>query len=103
ANLNQYAGRAGQPLISGGRIYPIEILIPNMKAQEQFAASVEKLNRDENRREKAGVQVEKLFSVLLHRAFTGGLTAKWREAHMKELLAEAEVQAKSLEIPSASA
>jgi type I restriction enzyme S subunit len=32
----------------------------------------------------------------LHRAFTGDLTAKWREAHMKELLAELEAQAKAL-------
>jgi len=39
-----------------------------------------------------------LFDVLLHRAFTGDLTAKWREAHMKELLQEMEQQAKALKI-----
>jgi restriction endonuclease S subunit len=60
ANLNQYAGRAGQPLISGNRIYPID----------------------------------------LHRAFTGDLTTKWRKAHMKELSAEMEQQAKALECPA---
>ena len=37
-----------------------------------------------------------LFNNLLHGAFTGDLTAKWREAHMKELLAEMEAQAKAL-------
>ena len=42
-------------------------------------------------------KVTRLFSVLLHRAFTGDLTAKWREAHMKELLTEMEVQSKVLE------
>ena len=41
--------------------------------------------------------LENIFSALLHRAFTGDLTAKWREAHMKELLAEMETQAKALE------
>lgn len=41
-------------------------------------------------------KVESLFSVLIHRAFTGDLTAKWREAHMKELLSEMEVQTKAL-------
>jgi len=38
-----------------------------------------------------------LFAVLLHRAFTGYLTAKWRDAHMKELIVEMEQQAKSLQ------
>ena len=33
---------------------------------------------------------------MLHRAFTGELTAKWREAHLKELLAEMEQQARLL-------
>lgn len=32
--------------------------------------------------------IEKLFSVLLHRAFAADLTAKWREGHVKELLQE---------------
>jgi len=40
---------------------------------------------------------ESLFASLLYRAFTGDLTAKWREAHMKELLAEMKEQAKELE------
>lgn len=43
---------------------------------------------------KTKVQFEKLFDLLLQRAFSGDLTAKWREAHMTELLAEMEQQAK---------
>ena len=46
--------------------------------------------------EAAKENVENLFSVMLHRAFIGELTAKWREAHMKELLAEMEQQARLL-------
>jgi type I restriction enzyme S subunit len=99
ANLNQYAGRAGQPLISGSRIYPVEILVPPPEDQEEFARSIVNLHRDEKRRKDAGDHIEKLFSVLLHRAFTGDLTAHWREAHMKELLAEMDQQAKALETP----
>ncbi len=41
-------------------------------------------------------KIETLFAVILHRAFTGELTARWREAHMKELLAEMEQQARHL-------
>lgn len=98
ANLNQYAGRAGQPLISGGRIYPIEILVPPPEEQGKFASNITHLHRHENLRQNAGVHFEKLFSVLLHRAFSGDLTARWREAHMRELLQEMEQQAKSLNL-----
>jgi type I restriction enzyme S subunit len=37
--------------------------------------------------------------LLLQRAFSGQLTAKWREAHIKELLAEMEQQARLLNLP----
>ena len=100
ANLNQYAGRAGQPLISGNRIYPIEILVPPPEEQEKFTSMILDLHRYESRRQSSGVHLETLFSVLMHRAFTGNLTAKWREAHMKDLLAEMEAQAKALDCPS---
>ena len=44
----------------------------------------------------AGQQIGAVFNVLLHRAFPGELTVKWREAHMKELLQEMKQQAKAL-------
>jgi type I restriction enzyme, S subunit len=40
ANLNQYASQAAQPLISAGRIAPVEILVPSKDAQARFAQSV---------------------------------------------------------------
>ena len=36
---------------------------------------------------------------MLHRAFNGTLTVRWREAHLKELLAEMEQQACLLKPP----
>jgi type I restriction enzyme S subunit len=42
------------------------------------------------------ILIESLFKIILHRAFTGDLTASWRKAHMKELLQEMELQAKAL-------
>jgi len=97
ANLNQYAGRAGQSLISGSRIYPVEILVPPPEDQEAFARSIVNLHRDEKRRKDAGDHIESLFSVLLHRAFTGDLTAQWREAHKDQLEAEMREQMAALE------
>jgi len=49
--------------------------------------------------EKAAAKVEDIFSVLLDKAFSGQLTAKWRDAHMKELLVEMEQQVRALNIP----
>lgn len=97
ANLNQYAGRAGQPLISGNRIYPIEVLVPPIEDQDRFAKKIVDIHLNDKIRQHASDNIEKLFSVLLHRAFTGDLTAKWREAHMKELLVEMNVLVRKLE------
>lgn len=94
AKLNQYAGRAGQPLISGNRVYPVEILVPEKTEQEKFARCLQQLQLAETNSMKSAEQLDILFSVLLHRAFSGDLTSKWREAHMKELLQEMELQAK---------
>lgn len=49
---------------------------------------------------EVGTRIALLFEVLLHRAFSGDLTAKWREAHMKELLVEMEEQDRFLKTRS---
>ena len=41
-------------------------------------------------------KLDTLWTSLLHRAFSGDLTVKWREARMNELLAEMEEQEKAL-------
>ena len=99
AKLNQYAGRAGQPLISGSRIYPVEILIPPENMQARFAKTVEELLSINGIKTSASNRIEQLWGTLMSRAFSGQLTAQWREAHMQELLAEMNEQARALNIP----
>ena len=41
ANLNQYAGKSAQPLVSGGRIYPVEIPVPAEQEQTLFSNKIE--------------------------------------------------------------
>lgn len=48
------------------------------------------------RAEQTSNRLNTLFSLLLHKAFSGELTATWREAHMKELLEEMEHQTKNI-------
>jgi len=47
-------------------------------------------------RSRSVARLGELFSLLISHAFSGSLTASWREADMKELLEEMEQQAKLL-------
>jgi hypothetical protein len=48
------------------------------------------------RQSTSSATLETLFQTLLHRAFDGSLTAKWREGHTKEVLQEMERNANKL-------
>ena len=46
----------------------------------------------------AATGVDTIWANMLQRAFSGQLTAKWREAHIKELLVEMQHQAHALNL-----
>lgn len=73
ADLNQYAGRAAQPLISGSRIYPVEILLPPAREQQAFESAVLKTGNVAERLQAKGRLDNSLFASLQSRAFTGQL------------------------------
>ena len=73
ANLNQYAGRAAQPLISGNRIYPIEIVFPSESEQQNFRGYVERHRAATNQLSAAVNGASDLFASLSQRAFRGEL------------------------------
>ena len=76
----------------------MKVPIPNTDSQRAFAMAYSTFSRAAEKCRETGKRLDNIFSILLHRAFTGDLTAKWREAHMKELLQEMEQQAKALDI-----
>jgi type I restriction enzyme S subunit len=84
--------------ISQTIVRSIEIHVPDRTLQDRFANHLKDVRQTMLKRHTAQDKVNRLFELLLHRAFTGDLTAKWREAHMKELLAEMEEQAKALNL-----
>jgi hypothetical protein len=92
--------RAGQPHLNAAQVAATPFLDVPKDLQVQFSEAVQSIRIFRKQRVAASDNLEKAFAVLLHRAFTGDLTAKWREAHMKELLAEMEAQAKALDCPS---
>ena len=75
ANLNQYASQAAQPLISGGRLAPVELLVPSRAAQERFAAFVDAHRVAHASVERGSREAADLFDSLVSRAFSGGLAA----------------------------
>lgn len=76
ANLNQYASKSAQPLISGARLYPVEILLPELKRQSQFAENMNVVKAQKQQAQRSLEKSEALFNSLLQWAFTGELTAK---------------------------
>ena len=74
----------------------LRIPVPPQKLQKVFTEQLRVLRAINCKNTTSGLKINTLFDVLLHRAFTGDLTAKWRETYMKELLAEMEAQAKAL-------
>jgi type I restriction enzyme, S subunit len=73
ANLNQYANQAAQPLISGGRIYPVRIALPPQDLQHRFATIVQSIEQQKALLQAHLTQLDTLFACLQSRAFRGEL------------------------------
>jgi len=94
--ITEHSGRANMPKLNREQFAAYDCAVPPIALQNKFSGQVAQLRQFEIKREMVHANVEMLFSTMLHRAFTGELTAKWREAHLKELLAEMEQQARLL-------
>jgi type I restriction enzyme S subunit len=88
--------RAGQPHLNAAQVSATPLLDVPRDLQIQFSKAVQTMRKLRKQWEAINENLEKTFAILLHRAFTGELTSKWREAYMKKLLAEMEAQAKVL-------
>ena len=74
----------------------LEVIDPIIERQKKFSETYKSINSARNFQEIIKIKIESVFNSLLNRAFSGELTAKWREAHMEELLREMEIQVKYL-------
>lgn len=99
--INQISTISGGAVMAGinvSRLKSLLVHVPPLEKQVQFEQNVHEIQRLLERLRNTKVRISSLFDVLLHRAFTGDLTAKWREDHMTEILSEMEEQAKMLNI-----
>ena len=90
----------GMATINNTDLRRMAIPRPPIELQQTWDGLVRQIRESQKSRRKVCERLDQLLDVLLHRAFTGDLTVKWRVAHMKELLAEMEAQAKALDCPS---
>lgn len=73
ANLNQYAGVSGQPSISGGKIGDVQLAVPPVDLQRNFADRVSTVRAQAERTGAAASADDELFTSLQSRAFRGEL------------------------------
>lgn len=76
----------------------LKVAIALKSFQERFCQLANGLLVQVQTQRKVLKNLELLFNNLLHYAFNGDLTVKWREVHMKELLIEMEAQTKILDL-----
>ena len=74
----------------------LKIPLPPFELQNKYTLGMAEIRRLNAKQIESQATLNHLFQSLLYQAFSGELTAKWREAHIKELLAEMEEQAKVL-------
>ena len=71
-------------------------MFPLIQYQWDFDALLGSIRQANDYRHRSRIGIEQLFTHLLSRAFSGDLTASWREGHRRELLQEMEQQATAL-------
>lgn len=84
--------------ISRGNLSRLLIISPPLALQREFSRLAQKVGQALEISSQSE-NLELIFSSLLKQAFSGELTASWRRAHMAELLAEMQQQAKALNLP----
>jgi type I restriction enzyme S subunit len=94
--LNRCRRAIGMANINAKELRNLPLILPKRDRQVAFAEHFDGLEQLRSQRKQNPKAIDRLFDTLLYRAFTGDLTAKWREARMKELLEEMEAQARVL-------
>ncbi len=98
--LNKARRAIGMANINAKELRSLPLILPAKEHQKAFVKKLDSVEQLRAQRKKNGEAINRLFATLLHRAFTGDLTAKWREVHMKKILAEMERQEKLLALES---
>ena len=97
SQADQRARGIAQKTLNLSEIRQFQVIIPPLAEQKKFRLAMKDLKKIKRQVDVQKILIESLFKIILRRAFTGDLTASWREARMKELLKEMELQSSYLE------
>ena len=91
---------ASRQALNHVQVRNLRIPAPPVTLQSKFALHANVIEGMLEQGDSANRKLDSLWDTLMTRAFSGQLTAKWREGHMKELLAEMGQQARMLNLPA---
>ena len=97
-NATRQAGRMAK--IDTKHIRSLPAIVPELHRQRAFVSQMAKVEESVAMLAKARRVQQRVFRILLYRAFTGELTSKWRDSRTDNLLHEAQIQAEALGIAS---
>lgn len=89
--------------LTGVKLKRMLIPVPPFELQAKFSDLVQRTVSFDEIRWKCGKRIENLWDTTLRRAFSGHLTAHWRNAHMEQMLTEMEQQARVLNLSPSKA
>ncbi len=96
--LNDTITGAAQPQITRQNLQVVTVFVPPPGLVADFSRHVRAIKDLLTGVQSGGDRLEDAFGLLLQRAFSGQLTARWREAHIQELLSEMVQQAHALNL-----
>lgn len=83
--IDAEAPQAAQKNINLQVLRRLQIMLPPYELQQKFATAMEEHLALDDLRATSRARLDAIFDEFLRRAFTGELTARWREAHAAEL------------------
>lgn len=92
---------ASRQALNHVQVRTLKVPQPPVEIQKQFACHAQSQEDLLEQIDSANLRLESLWLSLMRQAFSGQLTAKWRQAHMQELMVEMQQQAKVLNLPLA--
>jgi type I restriction enzyme, S subunit len=96
--LEGSASQVAQKNINLKVLRELSVPVPPNDLQTDFFAEHDRVLSLGERQQEARLRLDQVWKTLLYRGFSGDLTAKWRDEHMKELLTEMNQQAKYLNL-----
>lgn len=99
STINSVQIGASRQALNHVQVRNLRIPKPSIALQSEFASQAMQIEDLLEQTDSTSIKLDALWETLLQRAFSGQLTAKWREAHNKELRAEMEQQARLLNLP----